>query len=115
AGTDGPLGRPEGTGATDVLAGERIRRGDEVRRGATGREVDAGRELLGQCVRLVEGRVDGAGQAEVGGGTGEGLEHREGVGAPHDVEVVDAVAVLTQPESFGEEEEVEPAAFGGAG
>src|SRR5690606_23449476 len=92
-----------------------IRRGDEVPCGATVREVVEGRELLGQFVRLVEGRVDGAGQAEVGGGTGEGLEHGEGVGASYDVEVVDAAAVLTQPASFGEEEEVEFAAFGGAG
>ena len=44
---------------------------------------------------------------------GERGKDGEGVGAADDVEVVDAAAVLPQPQALGEEEEVEQAALGG--
>ena len=73
------------------------------------------RELPGDLVRFVEGRVDGAGQAEAIGHRGQRGEHREGVRAADHVEVVDLAALLAQAQALGEEHEVELAAFGGLG
>ena len=47
----------------EVLAGERVPGGDHVPGGAAAGQVVQGRELPGDVVRLVEGRVDRAGQA----------------------------------------------------
>ena len=63
---------------------------------------------------FVEGGVDGPGQAEPVGDRGERRQDGEGVGPADDVEVVDAAAVLAQPQTLGEEEEVEQSALGGA-
>lgn len=64
-------------------------------------------------IRFVEGRVDGAREAEPVGYRGKRSQHGEGIGASHHVEVVDLAALFTQPEPFGQEHEVELAAFGG--
>ncbi|NCL72685.1 hypothetical protein AIIKEEIJ_00120 [Rhodococcus sp. YH1] len=99
----------------EVLAGEGVGGGDEVPRGAAVGQMVEGGELLGQFVRLVEGGVDRAREPEVGRRTGEGLENRKGVGPADDVEIVDAAAVFAQPQSLGQEEEVEQSAFCGPG
>ena len=46
---------------------------------------------------------------------GQRGQHGEGVGPADHVEVVDAAAVLAQPQALGEEEEVEQSTLGGAG
>ncbi len=102
-----PLRMLEESPASEVLTGERVRRGHQVPgRPAVGEVVER-RELFGQLVRFVECGVDRARQTEVGGGSGEGLEHREGVGTTDDVEIMDTAAVFTQAQSLGQEEEVE--------
>ena len=70
-------------------------------------------ELAGHLVGLVEGGVDGAGQAEVVGDGGERGEDGEGVGPADDVQVVDLAALFAQPQPLGEEQEVELGALGG--
>ena len=101
--------------AAEVLPGEGVPGGDHVpRRPAAGQVVEAG-ELAGHLVRLVERGVDRAGQPEVLGDRGQGGQDREGVGAADHVEVVDLPVLLAQPQSFGEEQEVELASLGGLG
>ena len=98
----------------EVRAGERVRRRDDVPAGPTvGQMVERG-ELPCHLEWFVERGVDGACQAEIVGDRGERRQHGEGVGPADDVEVVDAAAVLTQPQTFGEEEEVEQATLCGA-
>ena len=100
--------------AAEVLAGERVRRGDHVPAGAAvGQVVERG-ELPCHLEWFVERGVDGACQAEAVGDAGERGQDGEGVGAADDVEVVDAAAVLPQPQALGEEEEVEQATLRGA-
>src|SRR6185312_17505919 len=92
-----------------------VERGDDVPGGASAGQVVERGELAGELVRLVEGGVERSRQAQVGGDGGERGEHRQRVGASDDVLVEDLPGPLAQGEAFGEEEEVEPAAFGGAG
>ena len=99
--------------AAKVLSGERIPRRHDVPGGTAVGQVVQGRELPGDLVRFVEGRVDGAGQAEAIRHRGQGGEDREGVRAADHVEVVDLTALLAQAQALGEEQEVELAAFGG--
>ena len=101
--------------AAKVLSGERIPRRHDVPRGTAVGQVVQRRELPGDLVRFVEGRVDGAGQAEAIRHRGQRGEHREGVRAADHVEVVDLTALLAQAQTLGEEQEVELAAFGGLG
>src|SRR3954453_1654142 len=114
----GPLvavGVVEKATALEVLAGERVRRRDDVPAGPTvGQMVERG-ELPCHLEGFVECGVDGACQAEVVGDGGERRQHSEGVGPADDVEIGDAAAVLTQPQTFGEEEEVEQTTLRGAG
>jgi hypothetical protein len=72
-------------------------------------------ELPGHLVGLVEGGVDRPGQAEPAGDRRERGEDGEGVGTPHDVEVVDLTVLLAQPQPFGEEQEVELGPLRGPG
>src|SRR5690606_23928924 len=69
-------------------------------------------ELDGELVGLVEGRVDRGGEPDPGGDGGERRQHGERVRPAHDVEVVDAAAVLAQPQPLGEEHEVHQPALG---
>ena len=101
--------------AAEVLPGEGVPGGDHVpRRPPAGEVVEAG-ELAGYLVRLVERGVDRAGQPDVLGHRGQGGQDREGVGPADHVEVVDQPVLLAQPQSFGEEQEVELASLGGLG
>ncbi len=109
------VGPVEEAAAPEVLPGERVEGGDDVPGGAAGAEVVQGGEAAGQFVGLVEGGVDGGGEAEPFGGGGERGEDGQRLGAADHVEVVDAPLVLAQPQPLGEEEEVEEAAFGGSG
>ena len=72
-----------------------------------------GGELPCDVDGFVEGRIDGAGQAEVGGDRRQRGQHGEGVRSTDHVEVVDQPVLLAEPQSFGEEEEVELPALGG--
>ena len=101
--------------AAEVLTGERIRRGDHVPAGAAVGQVVEGGELPCHFERFVEGRVDGPCQSEALGDRGERGEHGERVRSTDDVEVVDAPAMLAQPQALGEEEEVEQPSLGGPG
>jgi len=65
------------------------------------------RELPGHLVGLVEGRVDGAGQAQPVGHRRQSGQDGEGVGAPDHVEVVDLAVLLAQAQPLGQEQEVE--------
>ena len=99
--------------ATEVLPREGVPGGDHVpRRPAAGEVVEAG-ELAGYLVRLVERGVDRAGQPDVLGHRGQGGQDRERVRPADHVEVVDQAVLLAQPQSFGEEQEVELASLGG--
>jgi len=49
------------------------------------------------------------------GHRGQGGQDREGVGPADHVEVVDQPVLLAQPQSFGQEQEVELASLGGLG
>src|SRR5207253_5007627 len=70
----------EEAAAAEVLAGESVPGGDDVPGGtAAGEVVEAG-ELASHLVGLVEGGVDGAGQAQVFGDGGERGQDRERVG-----------------------------------
>jgi hypothetical protein len=71
-------------------------------------------ELAGHLVRLVEGGVDGAGQAEPLGDPGQRGQHREGVRAADHIQVVDLATLLAQPQTFGQEQEVELGPLGDA-
>jgi hypothetical protein len=72
-------------------------------------------ELPGHLIGLVEGGVDRPGQAEPAGDRRERGEDRERVGTSHHVEVVDLAVLLSQPQPFGEEQEVELGPLGGPG
>jgi len=112
----GPLvavGVIQESAAAEVLPGERVRRGDNVPSRAAVRQVVERGELPCHFERFVEGGVDRACQAEAIGDRGQCRQDRERVGPAHDVEVVNATAVLTQPQPLGEEEEVEQPALGG--
>jgi len=114
-GTPVAVGAVEVTAAPEVRPGEGVVAGDHVPRGtAAGDAVERG-EGAGEVVGLVEGRVEGAGQSDVCGDGGEGGEDRGGLGASDDVLVEDLSLVFAQAQALGEEEEVEEAAFGGAG
>jgi hypothetical protein len=76
--------------------------------------VEAG-ELARYLVRLVERRVDRAGQPDVLGHRGQGGQDREGIGPADHIQVVDQPVLLAQPQPFGEKQEVELATFGGLG
>ena len=91
----------------EVLAGELVPGRHDVPRRPTPRQVVEGGELAGDLVRLVERRVDRAGETETVGDGGEGGEDRERVGPADDVEVVDPTTVLAQAQALGEEQEVE--------
>ncbi|GDY67505.1 hypothetical protein SAV14893_068980 [Streptomyces avermitilis] len=108
-----PLALREKAAAAEVLAGEGVPGGDDVPGGASVGEVVEAGELAGHLVGLVEGGVDGAGQTEPVGDGGQRGKDREGVGPADDVQVVDLSALFAQPESLGEEQEVELGAFGG--
>ena len=69
-------------------------------------------ELPSHLVRLVEGRVDRAGQPESVGDRRECGKDGEGIGAADHVEVVDLAVLLAQPQSFSEEQEIELAPLG---
>ena len=101
--------------ATEVLAGERVRRRDRVPRGATVAQVVERGELTGQLVGLVERRVQRGRQPDPVGHGGQRGEHGERVRSADDVEIEDAAPVLAQAQPLGEEEEVELAALGGLG
>ena len=109
------VGVVEVAAATEVLAGERVRRRHHVPAGAAVGQVVQRGELPCHLEGFVEGGVDGAGQAEAVGDRRERGEHGEGVGSADDVEVVDAAAMFAQPQALGEEEEVEHAPLGGPG
>ncbi len=98
--------------APEVLAGEGVPGGDHVPGGPALREVVERGELAGHLIGLVEGGVDGAGQAQALGHRGQGGEHREGVGPADHVQVVYFTALFTQPQPLREEEEVELGALG---
>ena len=105
----------EKAAAPEVFTGERVRRGNDVPSGAaTGQMVKCG-ELSCHFERFVEGGIDGAGQPDPFGDARQGRQHGEGVRPAHHVEVVDPSPMLTQPQTFGQEEEVEQPALGGAG
>src|SRR5271155_2786447 len=105
----------EETTAPEVRTGERVRRGDNVPTRAAVRQLVERRELPCYLERLVERGVDRSGQPQPVGDGGQRRQHGERVRPAHHVEVVDLTAMLTQSPSLGEEEEVEEAAFGGAG
>ncbi len=99
--------------AAEVLAREGIPGGDDVPGGpAVGQVVQRG-ELPCHFIGFVERRVDRARQPEPICHRGQRGQHREGVRAPDDVEVVDLAALFAQPQSLGQEQEVEFAAFSG--
>jgi hypothetical protein len=110
-----PVGVVEESGTPEVLTGERVGRGHHVPAGAAVGQVVQGGELPCDFEWFVECGVDGACQADPVGDGGQRCQHGEGVGPADDVEVVDAAAMLTQPQPLGEEEEVEQATLGGAG
>jgi hypothetical protein len=66
----------------------------------------------GGAVGLVEGGADGPRQSQPLGYGGEGSQDGEGVGAAHDIEVVDEAVLFPEPEAFGEKQEVELSSFG---
>ena len=111
----GEVGPVEIAAAPEVLPGEGVGGGDDVPGGPAVAEVVEGGEPAGQFVRLVEGRVDGGGEAEPVGDGGQSAQHREGLGSADHVQIVDAPLVLAQPQPLREEEEVEPAALRRAG
>ena len=99
--------------AAEVLPGERIPGCDHVPGRPPAREVVEGGELPGDLVGLVEGRVDGAGQAQPVGDGGEGGQDREGIRAADHIQVIDLPALLPQPQPLRQEEEVEAGSLGG--
>ena len=105
------VGVVEEAAATEVLAGERVRRGDHVPACAAVGQVVEGGELPCHFKWFVERGIDGACQPQSVGDAGERGEDGEGVGAADHVKVVDAATVLPQPQALGEEEEVEKAAL----
>ena len=109
-----PVGVIQEPATPEVLAGESIRRRHHVPAGATIGQVVECRELPCHFERFVEGGVDGADQAEAVGDGGQRCQHGEGVRPADDVEVVNAAAMLAQPQPLGKEEEVEQATLGGA-
>lgn len=82
--------------APKVLTGEGIGRGDHVPAGPPVRQMIQGGELPCHVEWFVEGGVDGAHQPEPFGDGAERRQHREGVGPPDDVEIVNALAMLAQ-------------------
>ena len=98
----------------EVLAGESIGRRHHVPARPTIGQVVECRELPCHFERFVEGGVDGAHQAEAVGDGGQRRQHSEGVRPADDIEVVNAAAMLAQPQPLGKEEEVEQATLGGA-
>jgi hypothetical protein len=103
------------TAAPEVLPEERPGRGDHVPGCPPAGQMVQGGELAGQFVRLVEGGVEGPGQAEPFGHRGQGGQHGQGVRAADHVQVVDEATLFAEPQALGQEEEVEQAAFGGPG
>ena len=101
--------------APEVGAGEGIRRGDDVPAGAATGQLVKGGELPCHLEGFVEGGVDRPGQPDPVGDARQGRQHGEGVRPAHDVEIVDPAPVLTQPQPFGQEEEVEQSSLGGSG
>jgi len=101
--------------AAEVLAGERIPRRDDVPPGPAVRQVIQAGELPGHLVRLVEGRVNGAGQAEPVGHRRESGQDGKSVGPPDHVEVIDLAVLLAQPQALGEKQKVELGPLGGLG
>lgn len=106
------VGMGEKSAAAEVFPGERIRGGDHVPGRPPIGQVIQRRELPCHPVRFVERGVDGASKAEVVGDRCERGQHREGVGPADDVEVVNLAAMLTQPQTLGQEEEIEQSSFG---
>ena len=100
--------------AAEVLAGGGVGAGHDVPRRAPAGEDVQRRELPGQLVGLVEGRVDRPGQTDVPGDRGQRGEHGEGVRASDDVLVEDLAAAGAQAQPLGEEQQVELPALGGA-
>src|SRR5699024_7639513 len=100
--------------AAEVGAVEGVGRRDDVPPGASLGEVVEARELAGQLVGLVEGRVDRGEQPEVRRRPGEGGLEREDVGASGDVVLVEAALALAHAQPLGLEEEVEAPTLGGA-
>src|ERR1700738_52816 len=70
------------------------------------------RELPCHFEWFVEGGVDGSGEPDPVSDPGQRCKHGESVRSSHHVQVVNPAAVLPQPQAFGQEEEVEQAAFG---
>ena len=109
------VGVVEKAAAPEVLAGEGVRRRDDVPAGTTVGEMVECRELPCHLEGFVEGGVDGPGQPDPVGDARQRGQHGEGVRAAHHVEVVDPATMLPQSQPFGQEEEVEQSALGGAG
>ena len=99
----------------EVGAGEGVARRDHVPRRPSPRQVVEGGQLAGQLVGLVERRVQRSGQSDPLGHRRQGGEDHEAVGAADDVEVVDPAPLLAQPQTLGQEEEIEFGPFRGPG
>ena len=110
-----PLVTREEAAPAEVLPREGVPARHDVPARASAREVVEARELPGQFVRLVEGRVQRADETDVLRDGGQRGEHRKGVGPAGDVVLEHAAGPLAQSQSFGEEEVVEAAALGGLG
>jgi len=120
----GPLGRPvilqAGTlgqkiPAAEILPGKGVPRRHHIpSRPPPGEMIQAGK-LPRYFVRLVEGGVDGAGEAQAIGNSGQRSQDDEGVRAANHVQVIDLPTLLAKTQSFGEEEEVEAGSLRRAG
>ena len=104
-------------GVAEVAGGVVVGGGDDVPGGAAAADVVERGELAGDVVGLGEAGGDGAAEADARGGAGEGGEEGDGLEDVHEqreagpgMEVVGAGGG-----GVGDEEEVEQAAFGGAG